>query len=160
MPVENALDRWKRSPLRAELRRLYEEVDALLSPFTCESTTECCRFGVTGREPYPTPVEVAELAVALRSLGGAPRTSKRLPLHDDGAERRCPLLTGDGSCRVYASRPFGCRTFFCDRIQGPKKFPRADVQRLSRAIADLSARHDPRAPHARPLTRVLPELLG
>ena len=151
------LDLWKRSPLRTELRALYDEVDALLAPYSCDSSTECCRFGVTGREPYVTPAEVAELTVAIRAHGGL-KKPKRLPIHVDAKERRCALLDDEGRCSVYASRPFGCRTFFCDRIVGPKKFPRSEVQRLARAIADLSARHAPRAPYARPLTRVLPEI--
>jgi Fe-S-cluster containining protein len=65
----------------------------------------------------------------------------------------CPLLE-DGRCRIYASRPFGCRTFFCDNVEG--KLPaRARVQELSRRVADLSARYAPRDPGARPLTRAL-----
>ena len=33
--------------------------------------------------------------------------------------RACPLLSADGRCRIYASRPFGCRTFFCDDAEAP-----------------------------------------
>lgn len=128
-----------------------------MEPFSCEGSTECCRFGITGREPYPTAVEVAEVEHAIAALGGlGQRREKtpRLPLVAED-ERRCPLLSAEGRCRIYKSRPFGCRTFFCDRVSGPSRWPRNEVQRVSRAIADLSARFQPRDPHPRPLTRAL-----
>ena len=137
-----------------ELHALYAEVDAVLAPYSCDGTTECCRFGITGREPYPTAVEVADVKRAIRKAGITLREPRRtLPIADE----RCPLLNDAGRCRIYASRPFGCRTFFCERVQGPGKLPRTDVQRISRAIADLSARYAPRDPHPRPLTRALAE---
>ncbi|MFO0678050.1 MAG: YkgJ family cysteine cluster protein [Polyangiaceae bacterium] len=154
---------WKSSPFRTELRALYDRVDALLAPWSCDASTACCRFGVTGREPYPTPVEVKELTHAIRAHGGilSGKAKRPLPLvAGDASEKPCPLLGDDGRCRVYASRPFGCRTFFCERAVGPSKFPRQEIQALSRAVADLAARMDPRDPHARPLTRVLSEILG
>ena len=148
---------WKTSPARAELLALYARVDALLAPFSCDASTECCRFGITGREPYVTPVELAELerAIAARGvpLSAAPRSPRALPLVDE--ERRCPLLDANGRCRVYEARPLGCRTFFCDRVQGPGRIPRDEVNRVARDVADLAARFAPRDPHARPLTRAL-----
>ena len=168
---------FKSDPHRAELLALYAEVDALLAPFSCDASTDCCRFGVTGREPYPTAIELAEVERAARGVGGlashvaksaaaaATKTARggrgrALPLAVSAAtdERRCPLLSDEGRCRVYASRPFGCRTFFCDRATGPGKMPRADVQRLSRAVASLSARFEPRDPGPRPLSRALERL--
>ena len=145
---------------------MYAEVDALLADFRCDASTECCQFGVTGREPYPTAVELAEVRHAIAAAGivlarssstGGGR-GRALPVVDE--TRRCPLLSAAGRCRIYASRPFGCRTFFCDRATGPGKMPRGEIQRLSRAIADLSARHAPRDPHARPLTGALDVLRG
>lgn len=151
---------WKNDPTRAELLALYAEVDARLAEFSCDGSTECCQFGITGREPYPTAIELTEVKHAIAASGltlTRPARSKRaLPIQGD--PKRCPLLTSEGRCRIYASRPFGCRTFFCDRARGPSKLPRADIQRISRAIADLSARHAPRDPYARPLTRALDEL--
>ena len=138
----------------ARLRQLYAEVDALLSHISCESSTDCCHFARTGREPYPTAVELAELDLALKRAP-APRSpgdlKRRVALAD---ERRCPLLGQDGRCRAYASRPFGCRTFFCDRAEGGI-FPRQEVQRIGRQIADLSARFAPLDPGPRPLSRYL-----
>jgi len=157
---------WKSDPIRAELVALYAEVDALYAGFTCDATTECCRFAITGREPYPTAVEMTEVKHAIAAAGitlARPEDAgkkRSLPLASAGAgarDGRCPLLSKEGRCRIYASRPFGCRTFFCDRARGPGKAPRQEIQRLSRAIADLSARHAPRDPHVRPLTNALEE---
>jgi Fe-S-cluster containining protein len=147
--------RFKDHPLRAELLALYAEIDVLLAPYSCDSSTECCQFGVTGREPYPTAIEIAEVERAIAAIGGLPKKDKRsLPVADD--TRRCPLLTNDGKCRIYSARPFGCRTFFCERVRGPtRKLPRDDIQRIARKIADLSARFAPRDPLPRPLTRAL-----
>ena len=97
-----------------ELRTLYARIDAALDGWACDASTDCCRFGVTGREPYPTAVELAELERAVKARGGLPKRAKHLlPLARE--ERRCALLGDDGRCLVYASRPFGCRTFFCER---------------------------------------------
>lgn len=134
----------------AELRAIYAEVDAAFAGRGCDASTDCCRFGVTGREPYPTAVELAELERAIRARGGLP---KRRSLAVAG-ERRCALLGDDGRCVVYASRPLGCRTFFCERAYGPE-VPRKTVTSFSRAIAALSERFAPNAPGPRPLSRCL-----
>jgi Fe-S-cluster containining protein len=148
-----------------ELRAVYAEVDALLVGWTCDASTDCCRFGVTGREPYPTAVELAELERAVRARGGLPKR-RSLPTVGGGAagkksggdERRCALLSDGGKCLVYASRPFGCRTFFCERARGPagepaRATPKGEIARLGRAIADLSARFEPGDPGPRPLSK-------
>jgi hypothetical protein len=105
---------------------------------------------VTGREPYPTAIELEEIRHAMRASNVAARDARRLPLAADRERRPCPLLSDDGRCRIYASRPFGCRTFFCER-----RPHRADVQVLGRRVADLSARFAPRDPGPRPLVRAL-----
>lgn len=139
----------------ADLRALYARIDGALEGWACESSTDCCRFGVTGREPYPTAVEVAELERAVRARGGI-KKRRTLPV---AGERRCVLLGDDKACLVYASRPFGCRTFFCERArsavgEGTKGLPKNEIASVSRAIADLSARFEPRDPGPRPLSRV------
>jgi Fe-S-cluster containining protein len=148
---------WKESPARAELLALYARADALLAPFSCDSSTECCRFGVTGREPYVTSVELAELQLAIAARGGPAPPSARplrsLPVVSE--ERPCPLLDASGRCRVYASRPLGCRTFFCERARGPGRLPRTEANAIARDIADLAARVTPRDAGSRPLTRAL-----
>jgi len=132
------------------LAEIYAEVDALLADYTCDGTAECCTFSNTGREPYPTAIELAEVERAIARNGGMTK-QRRLPL----ADRRCPLLSTDGKCTIYASRPFGCRTYFCDRMQGPGKLPRDRLRELGARIADLSAKAFPRDPGPRPLSKAL-----
>jgi Fe-S-cluster containining protein len=106
-------------------------------------------------------VELAELERAVRARGGLPKR-RALPLLETraragGDERRCALLSDEGRCLVYASRPFGCRTFFCERAAGPageaaRALPKGEIARLARAVADLSARFDPQDPGPRPLS--------
>jgi uncharacterized protein len=131
------------------LRALYAEVDRTLSGWVCEGSADCCRFGETGREPYLWPNEWALLRRALAGRGGAPRRS--LALAGD-----CPLLGRDGRCVAYADRPFGCRTYFCDRAEGPdRRPPRAALAEIGRRVAALSERAEPGA-GPRKLTRLLP----
>ena len=152
----------KKTSALENLRGVYAAVDGLLAGWTCDSSTDCCRFGVTGREPYPTSVEIAELERAVRARGGLPKR-RSLPVLRAGVrgedERRCALLSDEGKCLVYASRPFGCRTFFCDRASGPagepaRSGPKSEIARLGRAVADLAAQFDPADPGPRPLSKV------
>lgn len=140
----------------AELRALYTQIDAALEGWGCDASTDCCRFGITGREPYPTAVELAELERAVRARGGLPKR-RALPV---AGERRCTLLGDEGRCLVYASRPFGCRTFFCERGHGPvgeradSGLPKDVISDVSGRIVSLSARFAPADPGPRPLSRV------
>ncbi len=156
---------WRRSPHRAELVAIYAEVDRLLAGWSCACSragvgatpeAQCCHFAVTGREPYPTRVELEEVRRAAEAAPAAKADPRKLPVAE---LRACPLLSSEGRCRVYASRPFGCRTFFCDHAQGPfgsrEKFPRDAVNALGRRIAELSARFDPRDPGPRSLVKAL-----
>lgn len=106
------------------------DADRALAGWTCESTTECCRFGVTGREPYLTRAEWELMQTAIA------RSGRRLPAIP--ADGTCPLLSEDGRCTVYDARPLGCRTFYCDRATGPAPYPRRAVAALPRALEDLS----------------------
>lgn len=163
--------------MRAELLALYAEADALLEGWTCLCSSRskedaalpaCCQFAVIGREPNPTAVELEEVRHAksgtprARQAGGARGARSRrggrltLPVLD---QRPCPLLSRDGRCTIYRSRPLGCRTFFCDDASGPfdpaARLPRARLLEIGRLIADLSARFAPHDPHPRPLMRAL-----
>jgi uncharacterized protein len=123
------------------LGALYARAERLLEGWSCEGSTECCRFGVTGREPQLWPNEWALVERALARRGqGRPRA--RLPIASpDGA---CPLLDGTGQCTVYAERPFGCRSFYCTRATGPaRRPPRADLQEIAREIATLAEKVEP-----------------
>ena len=129
---------FKGSPERAELQRIYAEVDVLVSSITCDVSTDCCHFERTGKEPYLTAVEYAELHLAGRASGmraptSRPTRPKNLPIASEG---KCPFLSDAGRCRVYASRPIGCRTFFCERASG--QAPRREIADLLRRIVDLS----------------------
>lgn len=141
---------WKHNPARAELLALYKETDALLSPFSCPNSGDCCHFARTGREPHPHAVELAEVEDGARALG----VNKR-KLAIAGSERRCTFLGDDGRCRIYASRPFGCRTYFCEKVDGPGKLPRQRVNELARRVADLSTRAFPRDPGPRAMMKAL-----
>jgi hypothetical protein len=155
---------WSRSPERAALQTLYAQVDSLLEGWSCACSqtgvgtarAQCCHFAVTGREPYPTAVELEEVRHAMRAKGVQARDPRKLPLAE---LRACPLLSADGRCRIYESRPFGCRTFFCDHAEGPmggrQRLPRDAVSEVGRRIADLSARFAPRDPLPRPLVKAL-----
>lgn len=148
-----------RSGPEGPLARIYAAVDSALFGHGCEGTTECCRFGITGREPYVTPIEVAYLKASLRKQGkGLPGAKNRaLPLlgGNVSAERACPLLQADGKCAAYEARPFGCRTFFCERRTGPGKFPKVLVRELLNELSALSEAESPGDAKARPLTRTL-----
>ena len=159
---------WFSSPHRQELLSLYAEVDGLLQGWACACTAgqtdpRCCRFDETGREPYPTRVELEEVVHATRLVPSLPRNARRLPLARRSGQAPCPLLTRDGRCSIYAARPLGCRTFFCREAHGPdgprSKAPRDAIAAIGRRIADLSARFSPRDPHPRPLVRALGTML-
>jgi putative zinc- or iron-chelating protein len=153
---------WARSAERVELLALYAEADALVEGWTCAcsaatgKTPDCCDVAVIGREPYPTAVELEEVRLAMRGATVTARDPRKLPLADS---RPCPLLSGDGRCRIYASRPLGCRTFFCDDARAPSgqrgRLPRSALNAIGRRIADLSARFDPRDPRPRSLLSAL-----
>jgi len=141
-----------------ELFAIYRDADALVAGWSCPASTECCRFGITGREPYVTSLELSALERALAGRGGLPRRASArrgaLPLAGR-AERRCPVLTAEGSCAAYDARPLGCRTFYCDRATAGSKIRQRDVNALVRRIQDLAARHAPGGDEGRPLTRAL-----
>jgi len=153
---------WPGSPERAELLAIYAEADALLAGWTCAcssatgETPGCCDAAVIGREPYPTAVELEEVRHAMRASAVTARERRRLPV---AGSRPCPLLSPQGRCRVYASRPLGCRTFFCDGAAAPTgdraRLPRGALNALGRRVADLSARFDPKDPLPRSLVGTL-----
>lgn len=140
-----------------ELRILYARADALYADWSCSNSTECCRFGITGRQPYVTSIELSLLRHGLAKRGGelAPRR-RALPItRDSDSERICPLLEGSGRCSVYAERPLGCRTYYCERAQAGAGPSRDDLRELVRALQDLAARHELGGELARPLMRAL-----
>lgn len=154
MPRSRAIDD---EALLAELAALYQETDALYAGWSCPATTECCRFGVTGRQPYVTSIELAAVRRALARRGGVLAARRRaLPITADAErERICPLLERGGRCAVYADRPLGCRTFYCARATPGPRASRAELRDLLLRLQDLAARHALGGEQARPLTRAL-----
>lgn len=153
-----------RNPLFEELAAIYRDADLTFSGWSCPGSTECCRFGITGREPYVTSIEIAALLRA-RAAAGSPlpvqdergvrsKGRRALPMAADG-ERRCPMLTPEGRCAVYAWRPLGCRTFYCDRAEPGERVRHREITALVRSIQDLASRHQPGGDQGRALTRVL-----
>lgn len=138
--------------LIAELARVYRDADALHAGTSCPGSTQCCRFGVTRREPYVTSIEVAAARRAIAARGGM-RSWKRAT--GEAREGCCPLLTLDGRCAVYEARPLGCRTFFCGRATVSERVKQREVNALVRRIQEIAARHEPGGDRGRPLTHAL-----
>jgi uncharacterized protein len=146
---------WAKDPARTELLRVYAEADALAQGASCGGThaataadARCCHFGILGREPYVTAIELMEARHAIAAGGGLGTPARKLPLAPDPGT--CPLLSREGRCTIYASRPLGCRTFFC-RGHEPQG-SRPTLLALARRIRDLSERAFPRAEGPRPLS--------
>ena len=109
----------------AEVRAVYAELDRRPVERQCTRLTECCQFKRTGLVPSMTHGEALLAAQALRATG-----RKQLPETTGGA---CPMLDArTGRCLIYADRPFGCRTHFCQAAGGP--YARRDVLDLIRRL--------------------------
>jgi Fe-S-cluster containining protein len=135
----------ERDALR-ELDRIYRAADALYARASCPASGDCCQLAVTRREPYLFAIELRRLELALDKAG----REMPAPRPDGG----CPLLDATGRrCSVYPDRPFGCRTFFCDRGRGPMP-KNSDVHALSARLTELA---DSLEPVAKP--RQIRELL-
>jgi len=141
----------------AELAALYARADALYAGWSCPGSTECCRFGITGRQPYVTAIESSAIRHALAQRGGPLAPAKRaLPIAlGEERERVCPLLDRNQRCSVYAARPLGCRTFYCGKATAGLGPERAELRELTRELQELAARHRMGGEAARPLLRVL-----
>lgn len=134
----------KPAPEPKKTRALLQLASDVVAGVGCDCSTECCRFGVTGREPWVTRAEWELVLLEVRRQG------RRLPVlrdDDDDDEGRCPFLDDDGQgggrCRVYEARPLGCRTFFCERAVQPDgrrgKLPTTKTRMLRPIAGDLAA---------------------
>ncbi|MGC3957691.1 MAG: YkgJ family cysteine cluster protein [Verrucomicrobiota bacterium] len=111
-----------------EIRAVYAELAKRPVERFCQARTECCRFQLTGQTPYLTKGEALVAAKGFRATG-----RKEFPASPDGA---CPLLKREtGKCMIYADRPFGCRTHFCEAAGGP--YPRKQVLDLIRRLEEV-----------------------
>ncbi len=142
--------------LLGELEAIYRAADEAYAGYRCDGSSECCRFGIIGREPYVTSVEAAAVELAMASRGGplSPR-HRALPLASPD-ERTCPLLNCQGRCSIYAQRPLGCRTFWCSRAEVLTAVPHRRLRQLVRQLQQLALRHEPnQGDKGRPLTSAL-----
>ena len=113
---------------------ILDEASARVAHVTCDASTECCRFGITGREPWVTQ---AEWEVVMAEVA---RQGRKLPAIPD--DDTCPFLSAEGRCRVYAGRPLGCRTFFCERARSVDGGPLHHLPHRTRELADLPRKLD------------------
>lgn len=121
----------KRRALIQETRAIFRKADAAYAPYSCPASGECCQLATTKREPWVHASEWEALVEHLRGKG------RELP--PDRADGGCPFLDAAGKrCTVYEARPFGCRTFFCHRIRGPKKQPVQETDELLRRLAAIN----------------------
>ena len=119
------------SNVLAEVRAIYQELAKRPVQRHCLARTECCQFQFTGLTPHLTKGEALLAAKAFRASG-----RRELPEKEDGS---CPMLKADtGRCMIYADRPFGCRTHFCEAAGGP--YARKEVVDLIRRLEDLDVR--------------------
>lgn len=119
------------SEILGEVRAVYRALAERPIQRQCIARTECCQFKLTGLTPHLTKGEALLAAKAFRASG-----RKDFPEEDDGI---CPLLKrATGRCVIYADRPFGCRTHFCDAAGGP--YARKEVLDLIRRLEELDVR--------------------
>lgn len=102
----------------------------------CLASGRCCAFREHGHRLYLTGLEAAWTWMDLARRGhelpdAAARSGAR-------ASMRCPLLR-EGLCGAHASRPSGCRVYFCDR--GEQAWQPELMERLH---AQVRALHDSR----------------
>jgi Fe-S-cluster containining protein len=111
-----------------EVRAVYAELAKRPLERSCQMRTECCQFQLTGLTPQLTKGEALVAARSFRATG-----RKELP---ESAEGACPLLKREtGKCMIYADRPFGCRTHFCEAAGGP--YPRKHLLDLIRRLEEV-----------------------
>ncbi len=135
----------QRTAARA-LETLYRQGDAAWSGFRCPATAECCQLSKRGREPWLWSVEWEALRRAVPALP---------PPRSDGG---CRFLDAAGQrCTVYAARPLGCRTYFCQRATRPGPEPAQEMDRLQRRLETISRSVHPDEPGPRPLTTWIEE---
>lgn len=147
------ISREKYNDALRDIRSIYTDLAARPVERACELRTECCHFKLTGETPQVTSGEALVAAKALRAAG-----RKQLPERADGA---CPMLHPHTSrCIIYADRPFGCRTHFCQAAGGP--YSRREVLDLIRRLEEVDYRLGKDGPRALPdaVNRALRTIAG
>ncbi len=130
----------ERTAARA-LETVQRQADTAWAGFRCPGTAECCQLAARKHEPWLWSVEWEVLRRAVPALP-PPRT--------DGG---CRFLDAAGRrCTVYASRPLGCRTYFCHRATGPGREPAEAMDRLERRLEAIARSVHPDEEGPRPLS--------
>ena len=115
----------------SEVRAVYAGLTKRPLERSCQALSGCCQFQLTGLTPHLTKGEALVAAKGFRATG-----RKELPASTDDT---CPLLKREtGRCLIYAERPFGCRSHFCDAAGGP--YPRKVVLDLIRRLEEVDRR--------------------
>lgn len=120
----------ERTALLAQVREVYARLAQRPVERNCIGRTDCCRFRLTGQTPFLTRGEALVARHAARAVG-----KKKLPVPADGS---CPMLGPDGRCTIYESRPFACRTHFCEAAGGP--YSRREVRDLIHELEAIDQR--------------------
>lgn len=110
-----------------EVKSVYAELERRPLQRDCQMRTQCCHFRLTGKTPFLTLGEAIYAAQGVRASG-----RKVMKPNPEGA---CPLLGKDGRCTIYAHRPFGCRTHFCQPAGG--MYPRKHIADLIHRLEAL-----------------------
>lgn len=92
--------------IRSSALAILERASTIVAGSSCDCSTECCRFGLTGREPWLSRAEFELVEAWVKAKG------RRLPKVPNATDGRCAFLIDD-RCSVYSVRPLGCRTYFC-----------------------------------------------
>jgi len=122
----------------AKVRAVYAALANRPADRQCIARTQCCQFRLTGLTPELTKGEAWLAAKAFRATG-----RKELPERNDGS---CPLLQPEtGRCLIYADRPFGCRTHFCEAAGG--MIPRKEILDLIRQLEAVDRQLGGDGPH-------------
>lgn len=147
---EDDLPRRSERAVLHDTRAVYRLADRAYAPFSCPASGECCQLAQRNRQPW---LWLPEWRVLQERLAADQR-----PLPPPRADGGCPFLDESGKrCGIYADRPFGCRTFFCERVAGPARQPLDEVIRLSRRLEALSQELDPELKGPRPLLEWIAE---
>jgi len=107
----------KPTPLKERLRRIYETVDLTT---TCEGRCECCKVAMP-------QMNYCEFSQIVNEIWGTTSRSEKIRLISTSVEyffrnefekwgmdtlvKPCMLITDEGKCMFYSSRPLSCRMY-------------------------------------------------
>jgi Fe-S-cluster containining protein len=118
--------------VRQAVREVYDRLDAAVRARgpTCWSSGKCCNFEAYGHRLYVTALEIAWV------LGEVPVRPAAAAVEPRGG---CPFQI-DRLCSIHASRPLGCRVFFCQ--QGTQDWQKEIYEKFLTELRTLHDRFD------------------